>query len=76
MCPNAQVQSEQLTAATDHPFEDVMATCHPPGIAGDVTETSSNTQCAFQQHWKKYGMDFTSSVDPGGPPGSQRSKQG
>ena len=28
--PNTQDRAEHLTAAPGHPFEDVMATCHPP----------------------------------------------
>ena len=44
-----QDRTEHLTAVTGHIFEEVMVTCHPPGIAGDVAETSSNTQCAFRQ---------------------------
>ena len=48
--PNTQDRAEHLTAATGHLFKEVMATCHPPGIAGDVAETSSNTQCALRQH--------------------------
>ena len=35
---------DRLVAATGHLFEEVMATSHPPGVAGDVAETSSNTQ--------------------------------
>ena len=46
--PNTQDRAEHLTAATGYLFEEVMATRHPPGIAGDVAETS-NTQCAFRQ---------------------------
>ena len=34
--PSAQDKAERLTAATGHHLEDVMATCHPPGIAGRV----------------------------------------
>ena len=84
--PNTPDRAERLTAATGHPFEDVMATCHPPGIAGDDAETSSNTQCAFRQLLKKYGVDFRQSVfvgrethahcvDPGGQRGSERSRR-
>ena len=47
--PNTQDRAEHLTAATGHVFEEVMATRHPPGVAGDVAETSSNTLCAFLQ---------------------------
>ena len=32
---------ERLMVATGHIFEDTMATCHPPGIAGEVAGTSS-----------------------------------
>ena len=37
-------QSRHLTAATGHPFEEVMATCHPPDHAGQVAGNSSDTQ--------------------------------
>ena len=47
---NHAERAEHLTAATGHLFEEVMATRHPPGVAGDGAETSSNTQCAFRQH--------------------------
>ena len=36
MVPNTQDKSERVMAATRHHFEDVMATCHPPGIAVEV----------------------------------------
>ena len=49
--PNTQDRAEHLTAATGHTFEDVMTTYHPPGIAGQVAGTSSNTQSAFRQLW-------------------------
>ena len=39
-------------------FEGTMATCHPSGIAGEVSETSSNNQCAFRLLWKKNGGVF------------------
>ena len=47
-CPNTQVQAEHLTAATGHPFEDVMAIYHQVGIAGQVVGKSSDTQSAFR----------------------------
>ena len=47
--PCTQDRAEHLTATTGHPFEDAMATRHPPGIAGDVAEISPSTQCAFRQ---------------------------
>ena len=36
-CPNTQVQAGCLRSATGHLFEHVMATYHPPGIAGDAS---------------------------------------
>ena len=36
---NAQDKAERLMAATGHLLEDKMATCHPPGIAGEAAET-------------------------------------
>ena len=42
--PNTQDNVERVTAATGHLFEDVMATCHPPGVAGGWQTRSSNTQ--------------------------------
>ena len=39
--------AEHLTAETGHYLEDVMATCHQPGVAGQVAGNSSNTQCSF-----------------------------
>ena len=60
--PNTQDRARRLVVATGHLLNDVVATCHPPGFAGEVAETSSNTQCASRQLWKKYGVDFTSSV--------------
>ena len=79
LSPNTQGRAEHLTAAPPFRFRD--ATCHPPGIAGDVAETSSNTQRAFRQLWKKYGGVFIGRethvhrVVPGGPRGSERSRQ-
>ena len=32
-------QDQAHAARQGHPFEDVMATCHPPGIAGEAAET-------------------------------------
>ena len=37
--PNAEGKAERLMAATGH-LEDMMATCHQPGVAGEVAETS------------------------------------
>ena len=48
---NPQVRAAHLTAETAHPFEEVMATCHLPGIAGQVGGNSSDTQSAFRQLW-------------------------
>ena len=55
--PNTQDQAGRLMVASGHLFEDVTATYHPPCIDGEVAETSSNTQFAFRQHWKKYRVD-------------------
>ena len=41
-------------AATGHHFEDVMATNHPPGIAGEVADCSYNIQWAIRQLWRMY----------------------
>merc|ERR1712136_553714 len=49
--PNTRDKAERLMAATGHLFEDMMATYHPPGIAGKVAGKSSNTQWAFRQLW-------------------------
>ena len=35
-----------------------MATFHPPGIAGKVAGKSPNTQWAFRQLWKQYGVQL------------------
>ena len=56
--PNTRDKAERLMAATGHLFEDMMATYHPPGIAGEVAGKSSNTQWAFRQLWKKYGVEL------------------
>ena len=48
---NTQDRAEHLTAETGLPFEDVMTTCHPPGIAEQVSGNSSDTQSAFRQLW-------------------------
>ena len=37
--PNAEDKAERLMAATG----DMMATCHQPGVAGEVAETSVPT---------------------------------
>ena len=58
--PNTQDRAGRLVAATGHLFEHVMTTYPPPGIAGEVAETSSNTQCAFRLLWKKYGYHWKS----------------
>ena len=36
MGPNTQDKAERFTAATGHHLEDVMATCHTLGIAGEA----------------------------------------
>ena len=46
--PNTQDKVERVTAATGHLFEDVMATCHPLGVAGGRQTRSSNVQWAFR----------------------------
>ena len=56
--PNTQDKAERLMAATGHLFEDMMATCHPPGIAGEAAGESSNTKWAFRQLRKKYGVEL------------------
>ena len=33
---NTRDKAEHLTAVSDHFFEEMMTTCRPPGIAGDV----------------------------------------
>ena len=38
-------------AATGHLFDDMTATCHPPGVAGGWQARSSNNQWAFR-HFK------------------------
>ena len=47
--PNTSSEAERLMATTGHLIEDVTASYHPPGLAGDVAKTSSNTQWAFRQ---------------------------
>ena len=51
--PNTQDKAERFMVATGHYLEDVMATCPPPCIAGEVGGKSSNTQWAFRQLWRK-----------------------
>ena len=53
--PIAENKAERLMAATGHHLWDMMATCHQPGVACEVAETSFNTQCTFRQLRKKYG---------------------
>ena len=43
-------------AATVHLFEDMMATYHSLGIAGEVAGKSSNTRWAFRQQSKICGV--------------------
>ena len=57
-------KAERLIPGSDHFFEIMMATRHLPGIAGDASGQSSNTQCASRQLWKKYGVPQF--VRPGG----------
>ena len=52
---NGEDKAERLITATGHHLEDMMATCHQPGVAREVAETSFNTQCTFQQLWKNFG---------------------
>ena len=52
--PNTQDKADRLVAATCHLFEEVTATCHPPGIAGYLAGKSSNTRWAFRQLGEKY----------------------
>ena len=56
--PKTQDKAERLMVATGHVFEDVMADCHPLGIAGQVAGKSSNAQWASEQFWRKYGVDL------------------
>ena len=56
--PKTQDKAERLLVATGHVFEDVMADCHPLGIAGQVAGKSSNAQWASQQFWRKCGVDL------------------
>ena len=58
MGPDTQDKAAHLTAATGHPSEDAIATCHPPGIAGDVAGKIVQHRFAFRQLWKKYGEEF------------------
>ena len=41
--PNTQGKAERFMAETGHHLEEMMATYHPPGIAGKVAGKSSNT---------------------------------
>ena len=59
---NTQVRAEHLTAETGHPFEEVIATCHPPGIAEQVARNSSDTQSAFRSSGRNAVWNFTSSM--------------
>ena len=45
--PSTQDRAEHLTVATGHHLEVVIATCHPPGVSGQVAGNSSDTQCSF-----------------------------
>ena len=54
MGPDTQDKAVHLTAATGHPFKDVIATCHPSGT-GDVAGKIVQHQFAFRKLWKKYG---------------------
>ena len=38
--PNTQDRADDVVATTGHHLEDMMATCHQPGVAGEVAETS------------------------------------
>ena len=55
--PNTQDKGECLMAATGHLFEEMMATFHPPGVAGGRQARSSNVQWALRQLWKKNGVE-------------------
>ena len=46
--PTTQDKEECLMAATGHLFDDMTATCHPPGVAGGWQARSSNNQWAFR----------------------------
>ena len=53
---NTQDKAKRFMAATGHHLEDVMATYHPPGVA--ERRLAFNTQWAFRQLWKKYGVEL------------------
>ena len=56
--PNTQDEAERFMAATGHHLEDVMATCHPPGVAEEVGCAASITQWAFRQFRMKQGVEL------------------
>ena len=56
--PNTQDKAERLMTTTGHPTEDVIATCHLSGIAGDVAGKIVQHRFSFRQLWKKYGEEF------------------
>ena len=43
-CPNTLVQAERLMATSGHLFEDMTATCHPPGTPEEFNGKSSHIQ--------------------------------
>ena len=55
--PNTRDKNECLMAATGHLFEEMMATFHPPGVAGGWQARSSNVQRALRQLGKKNGVE-------------------
>ena len=56
--PTTQETALCLMVATGHPFEVMTSTYRQPSIAGDVAGPSSNTQWAFQQLWRKQGVEL------------------
>ena len=56
--PKTRDSAERLMVVTGHVFKDVMADCHPHGVAGEVAEITPSLW-DFGQFWKKYGANHT-----------------
>ena len=54
---NTQDKAERLMAETGRLFEEMVATFHPPGVAGGLQAKSSDVQWALRQLWMKNGVE-------------------
>ena len=54
---NTQDKAERLNAETGHLIEEMVATFHPPGVAGGWQAKSSNVQWALRQLWMENGVE-------------------